>query len=387
MTIQALVGADIVLPGGIARDSALLIDGGRIMDVVPRGAVPPGCAQRVLDGGWLLPGFIDTQVNGGGDVLLNDRPDVEGIAIIARAHRRFGTTGLLPTLISDDASVVDAAIAAGEEALAQGVPGVLGLHIEGPHLNPVKKGIHDASKFTAIDPLVLDRLTRPTLGRRIVTLAPELAPPGAIRTLSAAGILVAAGHSLADYDQTVAALGEGVAGFTHLFNAMTQMGSREPGMVAAALLDRNSHFGLIVDGLHVHPAALRVAIAARGLDGAMLVTDAMPPVGGALDSFTLMGQAIHVVDGTCRGPDGTLAGSALSMAQALRNAMDMMGCSMVDASRMASGNPARFLRLQDETGAIAPGLRADLVHLDGDRRVRRTWIAGLVEEAGEEGER
>lgn len=383
MTIQALVGAAIVLPDGIAPDNALLIDGARMGPVVPRGSLPAGCVEVDLDGGWLLPGFIDTQVNGGGDVLLNDRPDVDGIRTIAQAHRRFGTTGLLPTLISDDADVVDATIAAGEEALRQGVPGVLGVHIEGPHLNPGKKGIHDAAKFTAIDPAVLERLTRPTIGRRIVTLAPELAPPGAIRALTEAGVLVAAGHSLADYAQTVAALAEGLAGFTHLFNAMTQMGSREPGMVAAALLDRGSHFGLIVDGLHVHPAALRVALAARGLEGAMLVTDAMPPVGGERDSFTLMGQPIHVVDGTCRGPEGTLAGSALSMAQAFRNAMDLMGCSMVEASRLASGNPARFLRLDGETGAIAPGLRADLVHLDADRRVRRTWIGGQLSEAGE----
>jgi N-acetylglucosamine-6-phosphate deacetylase len=383
MTVQALVGARIVLPDGIVPDGALLVEGARILRVVPRDAIPTDYEQVELEGGWLLPGFIDTQVNGGGDVLLNDRPDVEAMRVIAQAHQRFGTTGLMPTLISDDAAIVDAAIAAGEEAVRQGVPGVLGVHIEGPHLNPVKKGIHDAGKFTTIDSAVLDRLSRPARGRRIITLAPELAPAGAIRVLTQAGVLVAAGHSLADYDRSLAALDEGLAGFTHLFNAMTQLGSREPGMVAAALLDRNSHFGLIVDGLHVHPAALRVALAARGLDGAMLVTDAMPPVGGARQAFSLMGQSIRVVDGTCRGPDGTLAGSALSMAQAFRNAMDMLGCSMVEASRLASGNPARFLRLDGKTGAIAPGLRADLVHLDEDRRVRRTWIGGQVSEAGE----
>ncbi len=383
MSVTALVGAEIVLPDGIAQDHALLIEGAHIVDVVPRDALPPGCGAIGLEGGWLLPGFIDTQVNGGGDVLLNDRPDVEGIRAIAEAHRRFGTTGMMPTLISDDADVVDAAMAAGEAAIAQSVPGIWGVHVEGPHLNPSKKGIHDAAKFTPIDAAVLERYSRPTSGRRIVTLAPELAPPGAIRALAKAGVIVAAGHSLANYDQTVMALGEGLAGFTHLFNAMTQMGSREPGMVAAALLDRNSYFGLIVDGLHVHPAALRVALAARGLDGAMLVTDAMPPVGGTQGRFSLMGQDIHVVDGTCRGPDGTLAGSALSMAQALRNAMDMLGCSMGEASRMASGNPARFLRIERQTGAILPGLRADLVHLDAQRRVRRTWIAGATSEEGE----
>lgn len=383
MSLTALVGAAIVQPHGIAQDHALLMEGAHIVDVVPKNRLPSGCAHIMLEGGWLLPGFIDTQVNGGGDVLLNDRPDVEGMRAIAQAHRRFGTTGMMPTLISDVADKVNAAIVAGEAAMAQSVPGILGVHVEGPHLNPGKKGIHDAAKFAPIDSAALARLTQPTRGRRIVTLAPELAPPGAIRALAQADVIVAAGHSLADYDQTVMALNEGLAGFTHLFNAMTQMGSREPGMVAAALLDRTSHFGLIVDGLHVHPAALRVALAARGIDGAMLVTDAMPPVGGSNARFSLMGQDIHVVDGTCRGLDGTLAGSALNMAQAFRNAMDMLGCSMMDASRMASGNPAKFLRLEQETGAILPGLRADLVHLDVQRRVRRSWIAGDISEQGE----
>ncbi|GAO53508.1 N-acetylglucosamine-6-phosphate deacetylase [Novosphingobium sp. MD-1] len=376
MTLTALTGASIVLADAIAEGQALLLDGDRIAGLAAADALPAGCARHDLGGGWLLPGFIDVQVNGGGDVLFNDHPSVEGIRAIATAHRRFGTTGLLPTLISDYAGVVETAIAAGEAALADRVPGVLGIHIEGPHLNPAKKGIHDKARFTAVDAEVIARLAQPTLGRRVVTLAPELAPAGTVRTLTDAGVLVCAGHSLADYDQTRAALEEGLAGFTHLFNAMTQFLSREPGMVGAALEDRASHFGLIVDGLHVHPAALRVALRARGGDGAMLVTDAMPPVGGTQDRFTLMGQDIAVVDGTCRGPDGTLAGSALTMVQALCNTMELLGCDIVTASRMASGNPARFLRLDHETGAIAPGLRADLVHLDASRSVTATWIAG-----------
>jgi len=370
----ALTGARIVLAGRIVDRQALIIDGARIVGFAA--TVPDGCERHDLGGGWLLPGFIDTQVNGGGDVLFNDMPTVAGIRAIAQAHRRYGTTGLLPTLISDRAPIVEAAIAAGEDAIAGGVPGVLGVHIEGPHLNPDKKGIHDAARFSTIDPEALGRLTAPTRGRRIVTLAPELAPAGAVRALAEAGVLVCAGHSLADYDQTRAALADGLAGFTHLFNAMTQFLSRDPGMVGAALEDRASHFGLIADGLHVHPATLRVALLARGIEGIMLVTDAMPPVGGRRDHFTLMGQNIAVVGGTCRGPDGTLAGSALTMAQAFRNAMDLMGCDIVAASRMASGNPAQFLRLAQETGAIAPGLRADLVHLDDAREVTATWIAG-----------
>ncbi|WP_232491847.1 N-acetylglucosamine-6-phosphate deacetylase [Novosphingobium kaempferiae] len=374
--LTALTGARIVFAGEVVEGKALVLDGGRIAGISAPDDLPADCARHDLGGGWLLPGFIDTQVNGGGDVLFNDMPDVEGIRAITEAHRRYGTTGLLPTLISDYAPVVEAAIAAGEAALHAGVPGVLGVHIEGPHLNPVKKGIHDAGRFSAVDAQVVARLAAPTVGRRVVTLAPELAPEGAVRALADAGVLVCAGHSLADYAQTRAALAEGLVGFTHLFNAMTQFLSREPGMVGAALEDRASHFGLIVDGLHVHPAALRVALLARGVEGAMLVTDAMPPVGGRSNRFTLMGQDIAVVDGTCRGPDGTLAGSALTMAQAFRNAMDMLGCDIVAASRMASGNPAKFLRLDHETGAIAPGLRADLVHLDEARHVTATWIGG-----------
>ncbi len=374
--MQALVGARIVLADRVVEDRALLLDGARIAGLVPVDALPARCVVQALDRGWLLPGFIDTQVNGGGDVLFNDEPSVAGIRTIAAAHRRFGTTGILPTLISDYPDVVDAAIAAGEAALAERVPGVLGLHIEGPHLNVARKGIHDAARFAVIDAEAVARLSAPTRGRRIVTLAPELAAAGTVRALADEGVLVCAGHSVADYDETRAALCEGLAGFTHLFNAMTQFGSRAPGMVGAALEDRASHFGLIVDGLHVHPAALRVALLARGIAGAMLVTDAMPPVGGTRDAFTLMGQAIRVVDGTCRGPDGTLAGSALTMVDALRNAMDMLGCDIVDASRMASGNPARFLRIDDETGTIAAGLRADLVHIDAERQVCATWIAG-----------
>lgn len=380
MTRIALIGARIVLADRVVEDQALVLDGGRIVGLAAPDALPGDCVLERLDGGYLLPGFIVTQVNGGGDVLFNDMPCIEGIRAIAQAHRRYGTTGILPTLISDFPQVVEAAIAAGEAAMAQGVPGVLGVHIEGPHLNVAKKGIHDQTRFAPVDTEVIARLSAPTTGRRVVTLAPELAPAGTVRALTEAGVLVCAGHSLANYDQTRAALAEGLVGFTHLFNAMTQFLSRDPGMVGAALEDRASHFGLIADGFHVHPASMRVALAARGEEGIMLVTDAMPPVGGTLGRFTLMDQDIKVENGTCTGPDGTLAGSALTMAQALRNAMDMIGCDIVAASRMASGNPARFLRLDHETGAIAPGLRADLVHLGNDRLVRATWIGGARED-------
>lgn len=374
MSRTILSGARVLTPGGSGEALSVAIRDGVIEGVA---AEPNEDGERVdLAGGWLVPGFIDTQVNGGGGVLLNDQPDVDGIAAIAQAHRCFGSTGLLPTFISDDLDRVAAVMDAMDAAIGQGVPGVLGLHIEGPFINVERRGIHEARFMRTLDEAAIALLTRPGKGVRLVTLAPECAPPGAIQALRAAGVIVAAGHSMADYAITRRALDDGLNGFTHLFNAMTPFGSREPGMVGAALEDRASHFGVIVDGHHVHPASLRVALAARGLDGAMLVTDAMPPAGTDMAQFDLQGRTIYVKDGALRSDDGTLAGSDLTMDLALRNSMTMLGLSLADASALASGNPAAFLGLGDVTGVIRPGLAADLVHLDDALTVRSVWVRG-----------
>ena len=377
MSSTALCGANLITPDGVLVDHALIVAGGRIDAIVPIAQLDPVQACETLAGGFLAPGFIDVQVNGGGGVLLNDHPTVEGMTAIASAHRRFGTTSLMPTLISDDLHVVAQALDAADAAVSAGAPGVLGVHIEGPFLNPGKKGVHDDGKFRVLDDKGFALLTRKGPARRMLTLAPELAPSGMIRALTDAGVIVCAGHSVADYDQSVAALKEGLAGFTHLFNAMTQMGSREPGMVGAALDDRFSRFGLIVDGDHVHPAVLRIALAARGVEGAMLVTDAMPTVGAATKSFMLGGRRITAEGGACRTEDGTLAGSNLDMATAFKNAIQLLGVTAVEASMMASGNPASFLGLAHERGRLAPGLVADLVHLDESFDLKRVWTAGV----------
>lgn len=372
MSSFALENAKIVTPDGVREEVSVAVEGTHIA------GVDTGAGKRIdLGGGYLLPGFIDTQVNGGGGVLLNDDPSVDGITAIAAAHRKFGTTGIMPTLISDDLAVIERAIAATDEAISKGVPSVLGLHIEGPFINVERRGIHSERFMRPLDEDAFSVLARPGKGARLVTLAPECVTPGTVRRLREAGLIVAAGHSAADYTQSRAALNEGLDGFTHLFNAMTQFQSRAPGMVGAALEDRKSRFGLIVDGEHVHPAALRVALAARGLDGAMLVTDAMPPAGTDMEQFDLQGRTITVAKGTLRGEDGTLAGSALTMDLALRNAMDLLGLTLTEASQLASANPAAFLRMDRQRGVIAPGLAADLVHLDEDLYVRQVWIAGM----------
>jgi N-acetylglucosamine-6-phosphate deacetylase len=377
MTAFAIHGAAVIGPATVLEDHALLVEDECIVGIVPRSEIPAGFRHEALDEGFLAPGFIDVQVNGGGGVLFNDSPTRDGLAAIAAAHRKFGSTGIMATLISDDPAVLASAIEAADAAVEAGDPGILGIHIEGPFLNDAKRGIHDSTKFRSLDEAAIALLARPGPARRMVTLAPELAPAGAIRRLAAAGVIVCAGHSLANYAETKAALAEGLAGFTHLFNAMTQIEAREPGMVGAALEDRKSHFGIIVDGVHVHPASLRVALAARGLTGAMLVTDAMAGVGSHMDHFYLGGRRISIEGTTCQATDGTLAGSNLDMATAFANAIAMLGVPPVAASAMASGNPARFLSRGHLTGSLAAGLRADLVHLDSAFQVKSVWMSGV----------
>lgn len=367
-----LTNARLLVDGAIRDGLDVAVEGGTIV------AVGAGLAGETLDlgGGLLAPGFIDTQVNGGGGVLFNDEPTPEGIAAIGAAHRRFGTTGFLPTLISDDLDVIARAIDATAEAIARGVPGVLGLHIEGPFLNAARKGVHDASKFRTLDDAAVELLSRPTDGVTLVTLAPETTDPATISALAARGVVIAAGHTDATYAQTKAALEAGVTGFTHLFNAMSPLSHRAPGAVGAALESRTAWCGLIVDGLHVDPVVLKLALRCRPLDRFMLVTDAMPGVGHDQSWFTLQGKRIEVRDGVCVDPNGTLAGSHLDMAGAVRNAMAMMDLTEVEALEMAAASPAAFLGMADRRGRIAPGQAADLVLLDETMTVTRSWIAG-----------
>jgi N-acetylglucosamine-6-phosphate deacetylase len=360
---------------GFERDLSVVVEDGHIVAVLPGEAATQSPAID-LHGGYLVPGFIDTQVNGGGDVLFNDAPTVDGLRSIAAAHRRFGTTGLMPTLISDDVAVMQRAIAATRDAIAQGVPGILGIHLEGPYLAEARKGVHNPSKFHTPDAGELDLVASLGVGRTLVTLAPERFSPDTLRALVARGVLVCAGHSAATYEQLRDAFACGVRGVTHLFNAMTPLGSREPGAVGAALDDPHSWCGLIVDGYHVHDATLRVAIAAKPVGKMMLVTDAMPPVGGEREDFALYGVPMTCRDGKCTTADGTLAGSALDMASAVRNTVERVGLPLAEACRMASTYPADFLGFGDELGRIAPGYRADLVWLDDALQVQGTWIGG-----------
>ncbi|KEK27550.1 N-acetylglucosamine-6-phosphate deacetylase [Shewanella xiamenensis] len=334
-------------------------------------------AKEIRYPGTLVPGFIDVQVNGGGGALFNSSPTVACIETIGKAHARFGTTGFLPTLITDNVQVMAKAADAVALAVAQKSAGVLGVHFEGPHLSVPKKGVHPQGFIREITEAELAIFCRQDLGIRVVTLAPENVSPEVIRLLVASGVKVCLGHSNADYDTVVAALAAGATGFTHLYNAMSPLGSREPGVVGAAIESETAWCGLIVDGHHVHPAAARVALRAKPRGKVMLVTDAMPPVG--LDdetSFELFGTQVLRVGDRLNAVTGELAGCVLDMATAVENSVKMLGLPLGEALRMASLYPAEFLGIAESVGRLAVGQRADLVLLDNQHQVLANYIAG-----------
>jgi len=373
----AFVNGQVFTPAGFITGHTVLVDGTRIKAIVNApDERARGAAVVDLAGRRLLPGFIDVQVNGGGGALFNDEPSAATIRTIGEAHRSFGTTGFLPTLISDDLGTIGRAIAAVQAALDEGISGVLGIHIEGPFLNWARRGVHDPKHLRLLDTSVVSLLCRLRGGKTVLTLAPEMTTPDMIAELTAGGVLVSAGHSNATFAETTQAIAQGLRGFTHLFNAMAPLAPRAPGIIGAALYDDATWCGIIVDGHHVDPVMLKLALRCKPHDRFMLVTDAMPPVGSAEPTFVLQGRTIRVVDGACRDENGTLAGTALDMAGAVRNTVASLGLDIAAAARMASEYPAEFLGLGHELGRIAPGYRANLVVLDDEYRVTRTWIEG-----------
>jgi N-acetylglucosamine-6-phosphate deacetylase len=356
---------------GVVDGATVRIDEGRIVGVtkgVSRDAIK-------LDG-LLAPGFIDIQINGGGGVLLNDSQSVETLATIAAAHRRFGVTGFMATLISDERNKASNALDAVGAAIDAGVEGLLGLHLEGPWLSAPRRGVHPAKFLREMDDADLQLLTRKRPFPVMVTLAPEQIGPETITALATAGVTISLGHTSASADDVERALAAGATGFTHLFNAMPPLEGRNPGPLGVALGARESWAGLILDGIHVHPASARAAFAAKTAVKLILVSDAMATIGADVPSMSLFGETIKVSDGALRTTSGTLAGAHLELSGAVRNAVSMLGATREDALRMASTTPAEFLHVAHERGRIAPGLRADLVLLDPDLNVTTTWIGG-----------
>jgi N-acetylglucosamine-6-phosphate deacetylase len=376
MSRFALTGGRLFDGETIRKDMAVVIDGEEIESVLAASSLPAGITAIDLKGGLLAPGFIDAQVNGGGGVLLNEAPTVATVRRMAEAYRVYGTTGLLPTVITDDTAIIHKAADAVAQARREKVPGVLGIHIEGPFLDPRRRGAHPPEHIRAITPDDVAWLTKLDCGIVLLTVSPSHVAPETIATLVKAGIIVSLGHSDATAQQAQGALAAGARGFTHLYNAMSQLQHREPGMVGAALADRASYCGIIADGHHVDPLALQVAIAAKPKGHIFLVTDAMPPAAGGPPQFKLQGRMVEARDGRLALADGTLAGSILTMDEALRYCVTVLKLDLAEALRMASLYPAAFLGRDRQVGRIAPDYRADLVHLTDDLAVTRTWIDG-----------
>ena len=361
--------------GAAMRGPACVSIAGGVIQSVGFGDKFSDVTQALAPGAILAPGLIDIQVNGGDGVLLNDDPTPSGIRRIVAAHRRAGTTGCLPTLITDRTDVIERLAAAAPASLE--IPGVLGFHLEGPALNKARKGIHLEAEIRI--PSARDLAAMKSFagcGRSIVTLAPETVPSSLIDELIDCGLRVSFGHSDASAAQVRHAADQGMTGVTHLFNAMSQLTARAPGVVGAALDDARLFAGIICDGLHVDPIGLRVAFARKGRDRLMLVSDAMPSVGSDRTEFVLQGRKITRHGDRLVSADGTLAGAHLTMAQAVRNAVKLVGIDLADALIMASRTPATFLGLQSELGSIAPGYRADLVAFDSKLDVIESWLAG-----------
>lgn len=374
----ALTGARI-FDGADWHDRAALVVGGGIVEGTMAADSPSDATRIALDGGMLVPGFIDLQVNGGGGVLLNEEPTLAGIRTICETFTQFGTTGLLLTLITDTPEVTTRTIAAGSEAARQAVPGFLGLHLEGPHLSVARKGAHDPALIRPMEDLDLLRLVeaRQALPNLLTTVAAETVEPGQIAALAEAGIIVSIGHSDAGYAAVKAAAEAGATMVTHLFNAQSQLGNREPGVVGAALDIGTLHAGLIADGIHVDAATIGIALRAkRGPARIFLVTDAMSLTGSAEQSFTLNGRAIHRANGALRLADGTLAGADLTMIDALAYMHRTIGLPLEESLRMASRYPAEAIGIAARFGHLRRGAVASMVHLSDDLEVRATWITG-----------
>jgi N-acetylglucosamine-6-phosphate deacetylase len=369
----AFINGRVLIGGAWRDDVGVTVEDDRIVAI---GAVARHVETVDLGGAMLVPGFVDSQVNGGGDVLFNADPSVAALETIAAAHARYGTTGFLPTLISDDLQVIRRGIAAVDAAIERGVPGVLGIHVEGPFISVERKGIHEAAHIRSLDDEGLDVLTSLKRGRTLVTIAPERTTPDFVQRLVAAGVVVAAGHTNGTYEQVCAAIDAGLSGFTHLFNAMSPLTSREPGAVGAALDRAEAFCAMIVDGFHVSPVTMRLAMRCKPLDRFMLVTDAMPTTGGSARSFSLQGRAISARDGRLVASDGTLAGSDLNMMQAVTNAVEMLHIPLEQAIAMATMAPCAFLGLSD-LGEIAVGKRASVVALR-EGVIAGVWIDGVV---------
>lgn len=373
MSFTALLGAAIHDGITLQKGKALLCEDDQIVGIKDPEGLPAICEIRHLDGGYLMPGFVDLQVNGGGGVMFNDDQTLQTLEVISQAHRRLGTYTFLPTLITDTQARSQAAIDAVTAALAKGVPGIAGIHLEGPHLSIARKGAHEPSLIRNMSDADLNMIAEAAqrLPNVMLTVAPESVTLAQIHSLAKAGVIISLGHTNADYDTCMGYVAAGARNTTHLFNAMEKLGSRNPGLVGATLDSDNVSAGLIADGVHVHPASMRAALRAkRGSGEIYLVTDAMAAAGSNLSHFTLNGRKIFRRKGTLRLLDGTLAGADIDMPHSIETLIRQVGIDEAKAISMATSIPAKLIKLKGDYGLRNTTIQENLVYMDQDFKLK-----------------
>ena len=365
MIVKAFTGADIHDGETLHKDQCLVVDSTGQVSLSKPEDLPESCRKEDLGGGIITPGFVDLQVNGGGGVMFNDDQSVNALRIISNAHARTGTAAILPTLITDTPERTRAAINAVEQAIVEKIDGIAGIHLEGPHLSIARKGAHDPKLIRAMDnddlALLLDAADR--IENVMVTVAPENTSNAQIAEMAAAGITVSLGHTDADYATCHSAFDAGAKCVTHLFNAMSQLGNREPGLVGATLERENVYAGLIADGVHVHPATIRAALAAKPKsERIFLVTDAMATAGSSIDSFSLNGRDVFRKNERLMLAEGTLAGADLEITRALSTMVEAVGEDVSTAIKRATSTPTELLRNRLGLGQLGPHIE-NVLHL------------------------
>ena len=372
---QALLGSQIFCGERFYDDHALLVEGKSIVDIVDKNNTPDNFNKIELDQGILAPGFIDLQVNGGGGVLFNNSPNKESLNTIIKAHQFFGTTSVMPTVISDSLEVLEQCIKTVTEEIKNN-SSLLGIHIEGPFFNTKYRGVHQKQYISAINSDYLNLFESLKGFPVMLTLAPECISSQQLKHLTSLGIKTLAGHSDATYDELDDAIKNGLDGFTHLFNAMGQISAREPGVVGSALHFENTFASIIVDLHHVHPSLIQLAYQLKPKGKLFFISDSMATINHGKPSFELYDEVVNESDGRLVNSEGKLAGSSITQIDAVKNAYQKCNIPLNQALAMASRYPAEYLGIENHLGSLKPGYRADLVHFDSNFKVHNAWVSG-----------
>jgi len=372
---QALLGSQIFCGERFYDNHALLVEGKSIVDIVDKNNTPDNFNKIELDQGILAPGFIDLQVNGGGGVLFNNSPNKESLITIIKAHQFFGTTSVMPTVISDSMEVLEQCIKTVTEEIKNN-SSLLGIHIEGPFFNAKYRGVHQKQYISTINSDYLNLFESLKGLPVMLTLAPECISSKELKHLTSLGIKTLAGHSDASYDELDDAIKNGLDGFTHLFNAMGQISAREPGVVGSALHFENTFASIIVDLHHVHPSLIQLAYQLKPTGKLFFISDSMATINHGKPSFELYDEVVNESDGRLVNSEGKLAGSSITQIDAVKNAYQKCNIPLNQALAMASRYPAEYLGIENHLGSLKPGYRADLVHFDSNFKVHNAWVSG-----------